>query len=94
MERFDSVLGTVELTEEREQHISQFHPEVKALRTQFPDTLSQPDFMRRSRFDPKVFVLYQTLPHKKKYLAIAVETNQRNFILIAYLTNKIQHIPL
>lgn len=93
MEQFDSVLGTIELTDERKRHIFQFHPEVKALRTQFSNTLSQPDFMRRSRFDPKVFIFYRALP-QKKYLAIAVKTDQRNFILTAYLTNKIQHLAL
>ena len=93
MGRFDSVLGVVDLTDEREQHIFTFHPEVKALRKHFTTTLSQPDIMRRSRFDPKVLILYRTLP-PKKYLAIAVKTNRRNFILTAYLTDKIQHLAL
>lgn len=93
MERFDSVVGAVELTDERRRHIFQFHPEVKALRAKFSDTLSQPDFMRRSRFDPKVFILYRAVP-QKKYLAIAVKTNQRDFILTAYLTSIIQHLAL
>lgn len=93
MERFDSVVGPVELTGERKRHIVQFHPEVKASLKHFNNTLSQPDFMRRSRFDPKVFILYRALPHKK-YLAIAVKTNKRNFVLTAYLTNKIQHLAV
>lgn len=93
MERFDSVVGLVELTDERKQHIFQFHPEIKTLRKYLTPTLSQPDFMRRSRFDPKVFIFYRAAP-QKKYLAIAVKTNQRNFILTAYLTSKIQHLAL
>ena len=93
MERFDSVIGVVELTDEREQHIFQFHPEVKTLRKHFAKTLAEPNFTRRSRFDPKVFIFYRVLP-QSKYLALAVKTNQRNFILTAYTTSKIQHLPL
>ena len=93
MERFDSALGTVELTDEREQHIFAFHPEVKATRKYFAITLSEANVMRRSRFDPKVFIVYRALS-QNKYLAIAVKTNRRNFILTAYLTNKIQHLAL
>ena len=93
MERFGSVLGMVDLTEERERHIFVFHPEVKALRKHLAVTLAKPDAMRRSRFDPKVLILYHALT-QKKYLAVAVKTNQRNFILTAYLTDKIQHLAV
>lgn len=93
MERFSSVFGSAELTDEREQHILIFHPDVKAFRKYFSSALAEPDVMRRSRFDSKVIILYHALP-QRKYLAIAIKTNQRNFILTAYLTYKIQHLPL
>ena len=93
MERFDSIFGTVELTDEREKHIFMFHPEIRSQRRFFSTTLAEPEVVRRSRFDPKVFILYRAVP-QKKYLAIVVKRNQRNFILTAYLTNKIQHQTL
>ena len=91
--RFDSVFGPVKLTDEREKHIFLFHPEIRSQRKYFPLTLAEPEIIRRSRFDPKAFILYRALP-QKKYVAIVVKTNQRNFILTAYLTNKIQHQAL
>ena len=93
MERFDSIFGLVELTQEREKHIFTFHPEVRHQRKYFSLTLAKPKIIRRSRFDPKVFIFYRSLP-RKKYLAIVVKTNKRNFILTAYITNKIQHNAL
>ena len=93
MERFNSVFGPVELTDEREKHIFTFHPEIRNQRKYFSLTLAEPEIIRRSRFDPKTFILYRSVP-RKKYLAIVVKTNQRNFILTAYLTNKIQHLAL
>ena len=93
MERFDSVFGPVELTDEREKHIFIFHPEVQNQRKYFTITLAEPEVIRRSRFDQKAFILYRAVS-KKKFLAVIVKTNQRNFILTAYLTTKIQHQAL
>lgn len=91
MHRFDSSLGMVELTDERERHIVEFHPEVKAFRKHFSATLNASASVRTSKFDKEVKIFYQLLPSNNKYLAIVVETNRRNFILTAYLTHKIQH---
>ena len=91
MERFASPFGTVELTAEREKHIFLFHPEVRKERKHFPSTLAEPEVIRRSRFDPKVFILYRAIV-QGKYLAIVVKTNHRNFILTAYLTRNIQQL--
>lgn len=93
MERFPSVRGVVELTDERKRHILILHPDVESFQKYFPATLAEPDVMRRSRFDPRVVIFYRALP-QKKYLAIAVKINHRAFILTAYLTYKIQHLPL
>ncbi|MEK7561159.1 MAG: hypothetical protein AAB539_04370 [Patescibacteria group bacterium] len=90
MEPFASPFGMVELTTEREKHIYAFHPEVRTQRKYFFRTLAEPETVRRSRFDAKVFILYHRTS-SKKYLAIVIKTNQRNFILTAYTTTKIQH---
>ena len=91
--KFKSSSGEIELTKEREKHIFQFHPEVRKYRRYFSETLATPDFIRRSRFDPTVLLLYRLL-QIKKYLAIVIKTNRRNFILTAYLTDKAQRQPL
>ncbi|MBI4086819.1 hypothetical protein HY416_02450 [Candidatus Kaiserbacteria bacterium] len=88
-ERFVSPFGTIELTAEREKHIVLFHPEVRGQRKHVNATLAEPEVIRRSRFDPKVFILYRMIS-QGKYLAVVVKTNHRNFILTAYLTRNIQ----
>ncbi len=92
MERFQAPFGEVELTDERERHIIQFHPEIKAYRGLFQEAIMEPNSIRHSIFDPKVLICYHFLHSAKKYLAIVVKTNHRNFILTAYFTHKIKHI--
>lgn len=89
MERFASPFGPVELTTERERHIMLFHPEVRGQRRHVAAAFAEPEVIRRSRFDPKTFILYRMISHGE-YLAIVVKTNHRNFILTAYLTRNIQ----
>lgn len=91
---FDSNFGQVELTDERWQHIFEFHPGVARYRKYFRQALANPDIIRRSRHDLWAFIFYHRLKKIGKYLAIVVKTNQRNFILTAYLTDKIQHLPI
>lgn len=91
-EQFNSIFGKVELTQERKKHIFEFHPEVRSYRKYFPETLTKPDVIRRSKSDQAVLILYKLL--QKKYLAIVIKTNKRNFVLTAYLTDKIQHQSL
>lgn len=89
MERFKSLFGEVELTEERERHILEHHPEIRAYRKYFVATLIEPEFIRRSKYDAKTLIFYKLL--KKHYLAIVIKTNQRNFIITAYITSKTKH---
>lgn len=94
MKRFQSPFGEVELTNERLRHILQFHPEIRLYQKLFGQTVENPEIIRRSKFDPKVFILYLSIAKRRKYLAVVIKTNQRNFILTAYLTMKIQHEAL
>lgn len=93
MELLKSALGNVEFTEERLEHIINFHPEVRLWRKYFTDTLSHPKIIRRSKFDPRVRIFYSKA-RNNKYLAIVVKCNERNFILTAYITTKIKHLSL
>jgi hypothetical protein len=87
---FRSSFGDVELTDERMRHILEFHPDVDVYRDRFQDVLSGPDYDRRSTSDTHVRVFYKRL-RGDKHLAIVVKTNERNFILTAYLTDKPKH---
>ncbi len=87
MERFDSPFGIVELTHERFSHIIEFHPEIKKLKKYLSKTIAKPKFIRPSKSDNQVFILYGRI-EKDKLLAIVIKTNSRNFILTAYLTSK------
>lgn len=93
MERFHSPLGVVELTSEREAHIFTFHPDIRPYRKRFAKCLAAPAIIRRSKFDEKAFILYGLLS-VNKYLAIVIKTNDRNFVLTAYRTDRIQHQSL
>ena len=91
MERFRAPFGEVELTDEREQHIIQFHPEIKAYIIFFQDTIAEPEHIGHSVFDPNVIICYRFVHSVAKHLAVVIKTNRRNFILTAYFTHKIKH---
>ena len=84
MERFESSVGHIELTDERLGHILQFHPELKPHVKQFTKALAEPDFIKPSRRDNAVLIFYKSVS-KSKQLAVVVKTNSRHFILTAYL---------
>jgi len=88
MESFRCQFGEVELTDERETHIFQFHPDIRPYRKYFASALEKPEFIRRSKYDPLVLLLYKPVS-KRKNLVIVIKTNKRNFVLTAYLTDKI-----
>ena len=93
MVTFKSKFGNVEFTNERERHIFSFHPDVRIFKKYFAITVKNPGFIRKSKFDPKVFIFYYILPNKK-YLSVVIKTNARNFVLTAYITKRIQHLPI
>lgn len=90
MERFRSQFGLVTLTAERKYHIFQFHPEVRRHQKHFAKIISNPEVTRRSIHDLFVLIFYRRVS-RKNYLAIVIKTNKHNFVLTAYLTNKIRH---
>lgn len=92
MARYDSPLGSVELTDERWHHIVEFHPEIKRYRSRLARLLTRPVLMRRSKTDGQVYLLY--CDAKQYYLVVVVKVNHRKFVLTAYLTHKIKHLPV
>jgi hypothetical protein len=90
MERFRSQFGPVALTAERKSHIFKFHPEVRRYQEYFVKTIGDPEITHRSKYDLLVLILYRKIS-RQNYLAIVIKTNKYNFILTAYITNKIRH---
>jgi len=91
---FDSlILGSIELTNERKLHILTVHPELKLHLEKLSLVLLNPDEIKRSRFDKNVLLFYKFFAKIKsgKYINVTVKTvNERNFILTAYITDKIR----
>jgi len=88
MMRFDSSYGSVTLTDERRQHIFQFHPDIRSCLQYFAATLANPEHEVRSVKDPLTVICYKFLPHRKKHLAIVIKTIARPFVITAYLAKK------
>ena len=90
---YKSILGKkIELTTERKSHISTKHPEIKPHLGKISEVLSAPDTIRRSKFDKEALLFYKYFDtiRKGKYINITVKMGERNFILTAYITDKIR----
>lgn len=90
--RYKSKIGRiVELTQERKEHILEFHPDVESYLMKIPSTLESPDKIRRSRHNPEVLLFYKYFPEirRGKYFVAVAKVNERSFILTCYLTDKI-----
>jgi hypothetical protein len=88
--------GDVDLTEEREHHIAERHPELLPVhRTLIAETLADPDHVRRSsRFgSAKLFSRWYTDVRRGKYVVVVVvsehEPRQRHWIITAYIARKL-----
>ena len=68
------------------------HQELRATEELIGQVLKQPDAVIRSLYDPLVRLYYKWCPSlwHGKYLVVVVALNHRNFILTAYLTDRIK----
>lgn len=88
---YKSFLGKkVELTSERKKHILLYHPDLEPYFSKIRATLVKPDEIRLSKSAPKVLLFYRYFDtiFNGKYIAVAVKTNDRWFVLTAYLTKR------
>lgn len=88
---YKSVLGKdIELTIERKTHILLYHPDLKPYFSKIKTTLVKPDEIRISKSDPSVLLFYEYFANiiGGKYMAVTVKTNDRWFMLTAYLTKR------
>jgi len=83
----------IELTEERWNHITKEHPEIKTHYEKIGDVLSAPDQVKLSKRDENVFLYYRFYHdiQSGKYLLIVVKKDQeRSFVLTGYITDAIR----
>ena len=88
--------GEVELTEEREQHIAERHPELLPKhRERIAETLANPDQVRKSaRFgSATLFSRWYTDLREGKHVVVVVvserEPHERHWIITAYMARKL-----
>jgi hypothetical protein len=87
--------GTVELTEEREQHITETHPgTLPTYRNQIAATLADPDQVRRSTRDERarLFVKWFASIRTGRYMVVVTVTDldlMRHWIVTAYTARKL-----
>ena len=89
--------GEVELTDEREQHITQRHPDLlPEYREQIVETLASPDQVRRSRRFGNARLLsrwFETVRGGKYVIVIVVSDpapSDRHWIITAYLARRVE----
>lgn len=92
MSIFLTIIGEVELTIERKSHIILRHPEIRPHIKKITQVLSSPDTVKRSKFDPEALLFYKYFDKIKggKYINVTVKRGERNFILTAYITDRIR----
>jgi hypothetical protein len=83
----------IRLTEERLQHILD-HPEMVDMRSQLEIVLQNPEVVRQSRSDSKVYLYYRFYDQTivgAKWLCVVIKDNSDDaFIITAYLTDKLK----
>lgn len=88
--------GAVELTEERERHIAERHPDLlPEQRDRIAETLARPDQVRRSaRFgSARLFSRWYTDLRQGKHVVVVVVSDpdpaERHWIITAYMARKL-----
>ncbi|MFN5657600.1 MAG: hypothetical protein ACK5P2_12570 [Pseudanabaena sp.] len=83
----------IRLTEERLQHILD-HPEMVDMRFQLEIVLQNPEVVRQSRSDSKVYLYYRFYEQTivgAKWLCVVIKDNSNDaFVITAYLTDKLK----
>lgn len=82
----------ISLTDERLENIIRKHPEIKPYEDKIEMVLENPNLVKRSKRDEKTFLYYKYFKEilGGKYLLVVVKINKNNFIITAYITDKIK----
>jgi hypothetical protein len=83
---------TIELTDERWQHIIKEHPEVKPYKERIIEVLLKPDYVKRSTRDSEVLLYYKFYGDifLGKPMLVVVKKGLRSFVLTCYITDVIK----
>jgi hypothetical protein len=83
---------SIELTEERWQHIIKEHPEAGRYRERIQEVLKTPDYVKIGSRDPEVLLYYKFYKDilMGKYMLIVAKKGMRSFILTCYITDMIK----
>ncbi len=84
----------VRVTEERERHFKEDHPEMSGQEEKIVNCLADPDQVRISRTDSSVelfYKLFNDTPVGKKYLCAVIKNRGDDlFLVTAYFTDKVK----
>lgn len=91
MEFNDWFSRSIKLTEERWNHISETHPEIKGMLEDLKNALKDPDLIKRSAYDGNVVLFYRYYRHiyEGKYICVVVRLDEES-IITAYITDRIK----
>jgi hypothetical protein len=93
MKYFCTFLNTdVDLTEERETHIHEYHPDIVPFIDRIQDVFLSCDAIHEGNRDPNLILFYKFYNDifDGKYNVVAIKRNHRSFILTTYLTDVIK----
>lgn len=84
----------IRLPKERFSHIRSRHPEVYKQKEKMKRTIARPEFVRKSRYDEKVWLFYRfytDTPVTEKYLTVVAKIlNTMGFVLTSYFTDEMK----
>jgi hypothetical protein len=84
----------ITLTQRGYKHISERHPEVSGETEKMKETLVNPQIIRKSMYDDKVWLFYRLFdktPVSRKYLMVGVKLyNNEGTIITGYFTDKVK----
>jgi len=95
MKQFKNYSGKyVQLTSQREAHILYAHPEMQNQDQKIRETISNPDFVIRSRSDDDILLYYrdyENTPVTQKYMCVVVkDIEEKKFIITAYFSDHLK----
>ncbi|MEE8167289.1 MAG: hypothetical protein V3T58_00250 [Candidatus Hydrothermarchaeales archaeon] len=82
----------IRLTEERWSYIIRHHPEMTNLKREFRSTVSEPDLVVRSVYNPEVVLYYRyfKIIFDGKYLVGVIKLSTDSFVLTGYVADRIK----
>ncbi len=72
-------------------HIVFRHPEINGMLKEIEETLREPDLIKTSNYDKKVWLYYKFYEKTKGYLSVVVKIyNGEGLLLTSYITDRIK----